>query len=110
MGPARSGARDVDEGLPRHREEAVGDPLLTASAPALSGGPVQGAAVAAHEVPHHRSAFVLRGHGLLEDPGRPDEAGDHGAAALLPDAGQAGPDLTLVPADDPVAAEQRPQL
>ena len=55
-------------------------------------GPVQGAARAARALPRHRPADVLQRQRLLAGPGRPDDATPgQAAAAVLPDAADAGP-------------------
>ena len=59
-------------------------------APALPGGPLQGAARAAHRVPRHQPRRLLRRPGLLARAARPD-AGRPGPAAGLPVDRDAGP-------------------
>ncbi len=67
----RPGARDLGEGLPGHDRGVVGDHRRAALALPLPGGPVQGAARAAHAVPRAGLAGVLQQGGLLAGTGGP---------------------------------------
>ena len=64
-GRAGSGAAGVDEGVPGHGQAQERHHAGTAGAPALSRGPVQGAARAAGQVPRRRPGDVLLDVGLL---------------------------------------------
>ena len=87
-GPA---AADLEQGVPRTRPAAVGDPAPSCRALPLPGGPVQGAAQTCSRYHVDDPHELLQRPGLLDDPERPDEPDrERPAAAVLPDAADAG--------------------
>ncbi len=82
-GRERPGAASVDQGVPRHGEAEECYLSRSGGAPALSGGPVQGAAHAAGQVPRQRPCDVLLHVGLLGRSAGPEPDGEQLSAAVL---------------------------
>ena len=82
-GRAGSGAAGVDEGVPRDGQAQERHHAGTAVAPALSRGPVQGAARAAGQVPRQRPGDVLLDVGLLGRAAGSEPDGQQLSAAVL---------------------------
>ena len=106
-----------ERAFPGIGQAALGHQRRSDGAPALPGGPVQGAARHAREVPRDRPGVVLRRPGLLDHPAGPDADRRQHAAAVLPDAEDADAGRSVVLADvdlhpgrlrDPIGADGVP--